>query len=68
MERERPTIRAEEVVIYVGLAVIGALRVIHQVSTGAAWGPGATLGLALLILGALGLVARVLPRIGRSRP
>jgi hypothetical protein len=66
MERERPTIHTEELIIYIGLVLIGAIRVTQQLVEGGAWGAGGTVGLALVVLGLLALVLRTVPR-RRSR-
>lgn len=46
---------ADDLIVPVVIALVGALRVALQLGAGGAWGAGATIGLLLAVFGALGV-------------
>jgi hypothetical protein len=49
---------SEELIVYVALCVVGAIPVAVAISRGGAFGVEPTLGLAMILAGAAGVIAR----------
>lgn len=58
----QPSPHPEELVVYALLVVIGAIPVVIALIVRGAFGTDATLGAAMIVIGALGLVLRRRPR------